>query len=227
MKRARVLFPPALILVVAMAWAAGAARAEGFFDVYVGAALPADTKLGFTAGAGFVDNVTWENTFIPGGRVGYWLGGLPYLGFALDVSYFEAKQKVPPVKTSVLQLNTMPLSALLMARYPLLVSNTFPEGQVYPYIAAGPAAFLTEMTGELVEGGFARDFDDSNAAPGLDLRVGGKLFHPNKSWGFFAEYRFTYFDPPTYRDDVNGVRVVVETESIRTHYMIFGVGYHF
>ena len=114
-----------------------------------------------------------------------------------------------------------------MARYPLLESKAFPRGQVYPYIAAGPAAFLTEMTGEFVEGGFSQDFKDSQTVVGLDLRVGGKLFHPTKSWCFFTEYRFTYFAPGSYQDDLGQYRVKIETESIRTHYMIFGLGYHF
>ena len=227
MKHMRELLPRTFVLAAAMALAAGGARAEGFIDLYVGAGFHANSDVALEAGAGFVDQVEWENSFVPGGRGGYWLDALPWLGFALDVSYFEAKRSVDPKKESILRLNTIPISGLVMVRYPLLVNSEFPHGQVYPYAAIGPAGFLSEMTAELRESGYPENFKDSQADVGVDLRLGGKLFHPVKSWGAFAEYRLTYFQPSTFMDDIGGLPVTIQPDSLLTHYMIFGFGYHF
>lgn len=227
MKRMRELLPRTFVLTAAMALAAGGARAEGFVDLYVGGSFTADSDVAIGAPAGFVDEVVWENSFVPGGRGGYWLDVLPWLGFALDVSHFEAQQKVAPNKTSILHLSAIPISGLVMVRYPLLVNSDFPRGQVYPYAAIGPAGIVTEMTGELKESGFSGSFKDTRMNVGLDLRLGGKLFHPVASWGFFAEYRLTYFQPSTFNDYVGGLPVAIQSDNLLTYYMIFGVGYHF
>jgi hypothetical protein len=227
MKRMRELLPRTFVLTAAMALAAGGARAEGFIDLYAGAAFNADSDVALEAGAGFVDEVEWDNSFAPGGRGGYWVDALPWLGFALDVSYFEAEQSVDPTEDSILELTSIPISALVMARYPLLVSDEFPHGQFYPYAAIGPAHFLTEMTADLGKAGFSERFKDSKTDVGLDLRLGAKLHHPVKSWGAFVEYRLTYFQPSTFRDNVGGVSVAIQPNSLLTHYMIFGFGYHF
>lgn len=227
MKRMRELLPRTFVLASAMALAAAGARAEGFIDLYFGAGFHANSDVALEAGAGFVDEVQWENSFVPGGRGGYWLGALPWLGVALDVSYFKAKRDVAPNANSILQLKTIPISGLVMVRYPLLVSSEFPHGQVYPYAAIGPAGFLTEMTAELRESGFSENFKDSQIDVGVDLRLGGKLLYPVKSWGFFAEYRLTYFQPSTFKDNIGGQPVEIQPDSLLTHYMIFGFGYHF
>ena len=86
---------------------------------------------------------------MPGGRGGYWLDALPWLGFALDASYFEARQSVDPIDNRILELRSIPISGLVMVRYSLLVSSDFPHGQFYPYAAIGPAGFLTEMKAKL------------------------------------------------------------------------------
>jgi len=227
MKRMRELLPRTFVLTAAMALAAGGARAEGFIDLYAGAAFHADSDVALEAGAGFVDEVRWDNSFVPGGRGGYWLNALPWLGFALDASYFEAKQSVDPSEDRILELTSIPISGLVMVRYSLLVSDEFPHGQFFPYAAIGPAGFLTEMTADLRESGFSENFKDSQADVGLDLRLGAKLHHPVKSWGFFAEYRLTYFQPSTFKDNVGGLPVAIQPKSLLTHYMVFGFGYHF
>jgi len=217
------------VLAVAMILAGGGVRAEGFVDLYVGGGFnqESDVAAELVDGAGFVTRVKWENSFVPGVRGGYWVDALPWLGFSLDLSYFEVKQKVAPTDESILQLDVVPLSGLLMVRYPMLVSTAFPHGQVYPYAAIGPAGFMTTMTGELLEGGFSGDFKDSQKDVGLDFRLGAKMFHAVKSWGAFAEYRLTYFQPSKFKDQIGIDEVVIQPNRLLTHYMIFGVGYHF
>jgi hypothetical protein len=48
-----------------------------------------------------------------------------------------------------------------------------------------------------------------------------------KSWGAFAEYRLTYFQPSTFKDDLGGWPVAIQPDSLLVHYLIFGLGYHF
>ncbi len=227
MKPMRALLPRAFVLTAAMALAAGGARAEGFIDLYAGAALPANSDVALEAGAGFVDQVRWENSFAPGGRGGYWLDALPWLGFALDASYFEVERSVDPDQAPILELQSIPISGLVMLRYPLFVNSDFPHGQLYPYAAIGPAGFLTEMTARLRESGFSETFRDSRTDVGFDLRLGAKLHHPVQRWGAFAEYRLTYFQPSTFKDDIGGLPVVIQPKRLLTHYMVFGLGYHF
>jgi hypothetical protein len=227
MKRMSELLPRTFVLTAVMALAAGGARAEGFIDLYAGAAFHADSDVALEAGAGFVDEVEWDNSFVPGVRGGYWLNALPWLGFALDASHFEAKQSVGPKEDRILELKSIPISGLVMARYSLLVSDEFPHGQCYPYAAIGPAGFLTELKADLRESGYSQRFKDSQNDVGLDLRLGAKLHHPVKSWGIFAEYRLTYFQPSTFKDNVGGVPITIQMDSLLTHYMIFGFGYHF
>jgi opacity protein-like surface antigen len=212
-----------------MALAAGGARAEGFIDLYAGAAFHAnsDVTLHLETGAGMVDDVRWDNSFVPGARGGYWLDALPWLGFALDASYFEAEQSVDPIDNRILELRSIPISGLVMVRYSLLVSDDFPHGQFYPYAAIGPAGFLTEMKAKLGESGFPENFKDSQADVGLDLRLGAKLHHPSKSWGAFVEYRLTHFQPSVFKDDLGGVPIAIQPDRLLTHYMIFGLGFHF
>ena len=146
MKRMRELLPRSCLLTAVMALAAGGARAEGFVDLYVGAAFHADSDVTLVeTGAGMVADVRWDNSFVPGARGGYWLDALPWLGFALDASYFEAEQSVEPIDNRILELRSIPISGLVMVRYPLRVSDNFPHGEFYPYAAIGPAGFLTEM----------------------------------------------------------------------------------
>jgi opacity protein-like surface antigen len=229
MKRMRELLPRTLALIAAMAFVARGVRAEAFIDLYAGAALNADSDvaLDLKEGAGFVDEVRWDNSFAPGGRGGYWLNALPWLGFALDASYFEAEQSVEPIDNRILELRSIPISGLAMVRYPLRVDSDFPHGRFYPYAAIGPAVFLTEMKARLGESGFLENFKDSQTDVGLDLRVGAKLHYPVKSWGAFAEYRFTYFEPTRFKDDVGGVPITIQPNRLLTHYLIFGLGYHF
>jgi hypothetical protein len=83
------------------------------------------------------------------------------------------------------------------------------------------------MKAKLGESGFSENFKDSQADVGLDLRLGAKLHYPVKSWGAFAEYRLTYFEPSIFKDDLGGMPVAIQPDGLLTHYMIFGFGYHF
>jgi hypothetical protein len=126
-----------------------------------------------------------------------------------------------------LKLRIIPVSGLVMLRYPMLKSSEFPRGQVYVYGAGGPAAFMTKATAELKDLGYAENFDETNLDIGVDARVGIKLFHAVQSWGFFAEYRFTYLKLTQFEDDSLGVPFELVFDQLMTHHFAFGLAYHF
>jgi hypothetical protein len=241
MKRANALLVATFLLVAAMVLGVDAARAEVFVDLYVGGAFTADTNGTFGVGVppdsipelpepfddatdidvAFGIDVDLDNSVSGGARAGYWLDSTPWLGFALDGSYFRAAEGSEPGIPSTFKLKVIPVSGLLMLRHPILKSREFPRGQVYVYGAGGPAAFVSMAT---VDG---LDFDDTDVSIGLDARVGVKLFHAVQSWGAFAEYRFTYFGPSQFEDDIEGVRFKLRYDELMTHHLIIGLAYHF
>jgi len=234
MKHSRAFLVEVCFLVAAMVPMADAARGEGFVDLYVGGAFTADAdgtgNMGVGTGTPLVPQsfeMEFVNAVTGGGRGGYWLESVPWLGFALDASQFTANEAEPPGGGRVLKLRVVPLSGLLMLRYPLLKSGDFPRGQVYTYAGVGPGAFLTRARGDEGNLGVVEDFADDNVDVGIDARVGVKLFHNVAYWGLFLEYRFTYFQPSEFTDDLAGERFEIELDQLATHHAIFGIGFHF
>lgn len=210
-----------LLLVVVGALAcltsAGYAAAEPFVDFYLGVANTSDPD--FTARVGGV-SVSGEAKIVDasaviGGRAGYWLEALPWLGFAVDVSYFRLDEENG---TGAFGSWAVPVSALLMLRWPLLKSAESPKGQLQPYVGIGPGVFFSDFDLELA--GFADDSIDI----GLDVRAGlAWQFHKNVA--LFGEYRFTYFKPE-YEGTFLGVPTTTEFE-YSTHHLAVGVSFRF
>jgi Outer membrane protein beta-barrel domain len=178
----------ALSLLVVSA-VARPASAEWFLDVYGGATFTQDTDIKFRGGTTLDDKVKFDTVGTGGGRLGYWLDGLglPWLGVALDASYFAPKASDAPIDT---RLEVIPISGLLMLRAPLFASVAFPHGQLQPYVAGGPSLFIADVKIEDPVTGERRS--DAQVEIGGDLRAGiAFLFTPN--FGIFAEGRYTFF----------------------------------
>lgn len=216
-----------LILAAAMLSGSDGARAEAFGAVYVGGAVTGDAGSSIRGGpaAGpLIPLVNGERTefdlsVAPGGRAGYWLESLPWLGFALDVSYFQVDQTVDVGGKSVFDIRVTPFSGLLMLRYQLLKNSAFPHGGVNFYGAAGPGLFRSKFSG--------LGASDTSLDVGADVHVGVEIFHVVQSWGFFAEYRFTRFTPSTFKGDNSGGVVQAEFNALNTNYFLFGTSFHF
>ena len=71
------------------------------------------------------------------------------------------------------------------------------------------------------------DFEDTQVDVGVDARVGAKLFPVVDYLAFFVEYRFTHFEPSDFDDKIGGVPVDLEYDQMRTHHVLFGMGFHF
>jgi hypothetical protein len=163
------------------------ASAEWFLDVYGGASFTADADVTIRNGTTFDDRVKFDTEAMGGGRLGYWLPGLRWLGVALDVSYFAPAAQGSTVDA---RLEVVPISPLAMFRLPLFESPEFPLGRIQPYIGAGPGFFLTSVKVDVP--GFGEQRSDWQVEVGADARA-GIAFMITPSVGTFVEGRYTVF----------------------------------
>ncbi len=211
-----------LIVPVTLGLTALPASAEWFADLYAGVAVTPDSDVTVRA-PGQRQTVTGEfdTSLTGGGRVGYWLAGLPWLGVAADVSYFapDVKPSVAPGGATT-DLDVVPIAALLMLRLPLLATPEIPGGRIQPYAAAGPAAFVTHAKESLA----GERISDVSVDLGLDVRAGvAWQFHRNVA--LFGEYRFTHVSPK-FEGTSLGQTFSIEPE-IDTHHFLAGVSFRF
>jgi hypothetical protein len=169
------------------ALAARPASAEWFLDVYGGVSMTADSDVTIRSGQTFDDTVSFDTEGMGGGRLGYWLQGLPWLGVAGDVSYFAPAGEGSTIET---RLEVIPLSPLVMFRLPLLDSPEFPNGRLQPYLAAGPGFFLTSVKVDVP--GLGEESTDWQFEVGADVRA-GITFMITPAFGTFVEGRYTVF----------------------------------
>ena len=151
-RRARMLS----MVVGVMLSAAPPASAEWFADLYSGAVFWVDPSIHVDVGNGTVSGNRGKSVadFTVGGRFGYWLRPVPWLGFALDTSYYQlhadAKNANAPLQEAKLQ--TVPITPMVMARLPLLESSEYPAGRLQPYVGAGPGIFWHRRKFDLQSG---------------------------------------------------------------------------
>ena len=221
-----------LILSVAILTAMiDGASAEGFVDVRIGGAITPNTE-GSVVVAGVPPSPSFTVEFNPGVSVGirggYWLDSVPWLGAAFDLSYFDPEVEGPEPS---LKLGVYPISALLMLRFPLLKSATYPHGRLQPYVGAGPSAFVTTAKIKLKRVGLEDNFYDTMVNLGLDARAGINFQFAGQnlpgSLAVFLEYRFTRFNVLDFKDNINDISVTLDLDRLDTHHIVAGVGFYF
>ncbi|HWC05059.1 MAG TPA: outer membrane beta-barrel protein [Methylomirabilota bacterium] len=163
------------------------AAAEWFLDGYAGASFTADADVTIRNGTTFDDKVKFDTEAMGGGRLGYWLETLPWLGVAADASYFAPAGDGTTAET---RLEVVPLSPLVMFRLPLLESPEFPKGRLQPYLAGGPSFFLTSVKVDVP--GLGEESTDWQFEVGVDARA-GIAFMITPAVGTFVEGRYTWF----------------------------------
>jgi len=234
------------LAVAAAAGTPAAARAEGFFDLYAGAAFPVSSHVGVHADDPTINNNPsflfayppvghhdWETSPTVGLRGGYWFSeqDLPFLGFGLDLSYYRAFEDThfAPIKVWA-----VPMTPMLMLRIPIGVSERYPGGRLQPYVAAGPAFTISAAHADLEDLGIGlRNFEDTSFDVGADARA-GLAVQLSPHFGLFSEYRFTYLKPHFHDtvDDAFGAPPDFDAEidirpKLITHHMVFGIAFYF
>jgi opacity protein-like surface antigen len=218
-----------LVGLAAMLMIAAPASAEMFLDLYGGASFPGkpDFTIQTNNGASRETERGESDTVATGGaRFGYWFGdlGLPWLGVAGDVSYFEPEFTGPGGgNLAKVKVRTVPMTPLVMLRLPLLQTPEYPTGKLQLYAGAGPGFFWTEQTARFLNGVTERVSADTIEV-GVDARAGiAWRFLPN--WRVFTEYRFTYYSISP-EETINGQRTKVEAD-LDTHHFLVGIGFDF
>jgi len=184
---------------IALAAMPPVASAEWFADAYIG---PAFTQDGRFAGL----RTDYDAAFSGGGRVGYYLGFFPFLGFALDGSAFAPDGDLDRISRFDARVAAASFDALL--RLPLFVSKTFPTGQLQPYLFAGPGIYWSKV----------KALGDTDRDHSVGVNAGGGLtwmFLPNV--GVMTEYRFSRTRPEFFGAET----------TLRTHRLLAGVTFHF
>ena len=221
----------AVALLGTLASAPTLASAEWFVDFYAGAASTADADVSasdrfcsgfFCSPASTASReVQFDSSFTVGGRVGHWFEPIPWLGVAFDVSYFQANGED-------VEITVVPLSLLLMLRWPLLATPDFPRGRLQPYIGIGPGAFITDVSVDF-RPTLPNALSITDVEAGFDARAGlAWQFH--RRFAVFGEYRFTYVDaevtegPPELFGSGSESRVQTTLE---THHFLVGVSVRF
>ena len=238
-----------LLTIVAMAPAI--ARAEGFFDIYLGAAFPQDNPVDVHTDDPLLNSDTaspdgavfrsayptnrdfnWETSPSVGLRGGYWFEweDFPsFLGLGLDLSYYRAFED-----TDFAEINVWatPITPLLMLRVPLGYSEDYPGGRVQPYAAVGPGFTLTAARADLSNLGIGlHDFKDATFDVGLDARA-GLAVQVSHGFALFGEYRYTYLKPhfDDTVDDAGGTGFETDVDiepKLQTHHLVFGASFRF
>jgi opacity protein-like surface antigen len=181
------------LLVVASVLSAGCpARAEVFLDFYGGYADFEETDVKATRktfiGGGSTSatrTVEFDNSPVAGFRYGYWFESAPWLALGLDISYFKAKD-------GGVKAHVVPFTPMVLLRIPLLKSPSMPKGRLQPYIAAGPAVAVADVSVDF-QPDIPVEVDGLAGAVGPDLRAGiAVMLHKNV--GLFGEFRYTKLD---------------------------------
>jgi len=227
-----------LATLAALCWITSSSNAgvqgEYFVDIYGGHAVTGGDTIkgeyqyvsifGSTSRERFSSRYDGDDSFIYGARFGLWPDSSAWFGFALDGSYFSVEPS-----DDDLDLNVFVLSPLLMARYPLVVSDDFPHGRWQPYLAVGPALALVDTSFTFDDGTEKADFSDIAGGIGPDFRMGSTAMVSRKL-GVFIEYRYTYIRVDS---DINddqaflGGQITGMKTTLSTHYMVGGISIRF
>jgi opacity protein-like surface antigen len=220
------------VVLAAMTMPPATSRAEFFIDLYGGTARTQsgdvsayeDREIEIPGGdltlQGDLDGA--ESTAV-GLRGGYWDKNVSWLGAALDLNSFRADSK-----NSEADARLTTLSIMLMARYPLMVTEEYPVGRFHPYAAMGISKTHVDISAP------------SDRASGAVTSDVGGVFCAGMKWmatptmGVFAEYRFVSisFDDSEVdaRRDLFGhshTRVFEAEGDVQAHQFLGGVSIHF
>jgi opacity protein-like surface antigen len=199
--------------------------AEWFTDLYLGGAWTSDGDIKQKSpGPSVSMKEDFDKSFTIGYRVGHWFNKFPYLGLAIDGSYFSADPDFGNIADGDLWF--IPISTLVMGRIPILRDPDFPMGKFQLYGGAGPGLFYSEAEVNDISfiGNVSEDFSDESFDIGLDTRL-GFAWMVDKILAVQIEFRYTYVEPE-YSDRILGEKFKYEVE-VETYHALIGLSYRF
>jgi opacity protein-like surface antigen len=206
------------------------ALAEGFIDLYGGGASTpnadvdasiSSSSLGFVSTESHTGKVDFGSSYTLGARAGCWFEKIPYVGIAGDLSYFKAENKTT-------EIHVVPISLLLMLRWPLFKNQDFPKGRIQPYVGIGPGFFLSVSNVDF-RPTLSKTVSGISYNVGLDLRA-GIAWQFLKHLALFGEYRYTNFNIDLEETDIlygfAGTKEAMKTQLTTNHFLV-GISYRF
>jgi opacity protein-like surface antigen len=232
-----------ILAVVLLLFVVTPASAEWIGEVYGGFAKTGNNTLKDTSSLGLTakfHDVNFDASGTFGARGGYWfneLGGIAAYGMGLDVFHFGAdidQQSVPvqvgglsttatlqPLEVSVIGVGL----DIVKVRLHLSKSEQFPNGQLQPYVTAGPAIFHSRLKDS--NNVMPNNQRESDTSLGVKIGLGLQyLIGPNV--GLFGEYRFTHFKAEgSFQDTTLPASTETLSANFNTHHLTGGISFHF
>lgn len=216
-------------MIVCLAGVPEWARAEWFADVYAGWASTQTSDVtatdqncslfGCTATQRATRTVLFDTSNPFGIRLGYWFESVPWLGFAGDLSFFEAQ-------ASGVDVTLLPFSALVMVRYPLLATEAFPKGRLQPYLGIGPSFAVYQDASVDFRPDLPGEVKGTSSDIGVDVRAGlAWQFHRHVA--LFGEYRYSSFPVEIKKEPFLFGNIQTIDSEIKTHHFQLGVSFRF
>ncbi len=212
-----------------------------FLDGFAGVSTTMSDDLDFkgTVGgsglSGTISDVDFDEDTHYGGRIGMWLRSHPAFGLAVDASVHRSDidtQSVPftvapdpfAVSGRVL-LNEIEISNVVVS-FDLVWRR--PWGLWTPYVAAGPAVFISDLDDT---GTFGSSQSESDTSFGVKAAAGLR-YALSHGMSIFGEYRFLHgapeFELGRSRDPITGATVANTLEvDINTHAIVGGISFSF
>ncbi len=202
--------------------------------------------------AGLITGVGFDKSLEVGGRFGYWFESLKVFGLGLDVSHFRPDIKAQTaiakgemtdsrgvllgvplnvsgatrVRLSDTDFHVTLVAVDLMLRWPTRVSTNFPNGQLQPYLMAGPAVAIVELqrfetSASLWRSTLKNSRGPRRVRPSAAEVGGGIMWAFTKDVGVFGEYRYTHIRP-----SLDAGEITFKTH-LRTHHVLSGISFRF
>jgi hypothetical protein len=137
------------------------------------------------------------------------------LGMSGGFGYYNTRTNEDEDELTI-TFHSVPMSALGMIRFPILVSDKLPRGAFEPYAGIGPVAFV--VMGKVQYNSYLA----VNLLIGWEARAGVNV-NLSKTLGLYIDYRFTSVDTKL-KDNNDDVRIRTK---LKTDHVSLGIIHHF
>ena len=182
---------------------------EPYISVMAGIAVPRSADATFTDGTQptIVENIDYQTKHSVGGGAGIWFPtrnklwgfdlGVELTGFIwyADVACCVNNYNFDPVagKGTTTEVNGIYVGPNFLIRYPMAISEAYPNGRWFPYVGIGVGAhqLATKPGGQLGTGFFRAITEERDTTVGF-MGVGGIKAHLFKYVAVFAEAKYIH-----------------------------------
>lgn len=183
-----------------------------YFGGQIGGTFPSD--LSDVKGVGALSGTTLsdldsDNSVVYGGKVGYFLTKVPWLGFETEV--YTATPDIPAQTTTVTGFS-LPSADSRVTTWATSLMVRYPGKMFQPYAGVGLGVYFAHIDGA--------GFSDSTTEPGLVVNAGARMFVTDRL-AVFGEYKYNAvtleFNDPT----------VLLQADYSAHHIVGGLSFHF